>query len=234
MTDSPPDNLPDNPDAPALGEVDGVVDFTPAEESGEPKPPTPLLEEIAARFDGIGWDLSQGQEVVVVAPDSLLELAEWLRSEAHFDMCVDVTATDYLDHWDRSMGTWAGERSRYEVVVNLLDLGAPGRDPRRLRLRVPVDEDECRCPSLAFVWPLADPAEREVYDFFGIVFDGHPDLTRILMPDDWEGHPLRKDYDTSRIPVTFKGDEEKPSTTPIRFNVAKPARTQGGRSKADG
>jgi NADH-quinone oxidoreductase subunit C len=197
-----------SPDLPSLGEVDGVVDFTPEPPEGG-QPPTPLLADVLGRFPDLGFDLSLDQEVVLVGVDSLLELAEWLRAEQHFDMCVDVTAVDYLDHWDRPMGTWTGERTRFEVVVNLLDLGDEDRRPRRLRLRVPVDEEECRCPSLAFVWPLADPAEREVYDLYGIVFDGHPDLTRILMPDDWDGHPLRKDYGVARIPVTFRNDGER-------------------------
>lgn len=201
------------PDSPSLGEVDGMVDFADSEAESETAP-TPLLADVAGRFPDVGYEVSHEQEVVIVGVDTLLELAEWLRGDQHFDMCVDVTAVDYLDHWDRSMGTWPGERTRFEVVVNLLDLGLGGdggRRPRRLRLRVPVDEEECRCPSLAFVWPLADPAEREIYDLFGIVFDGHPDLTRILMPDDWEGHPLRKDYGVSRIPVTFRGDRERPA-----------------------
>lgn len=165
-----------------------------------PAPPDDLVSEICARVPGAGWEISCGQSVAICAPEHVEELCFWLRDERSFDMCVDVTAVDYLDHWDRSMGTWAGEPTRYEVVVNLLDLDTP----RRIRLRVPVDEDEPRCPTLSYVWASADAAEREAFDMYGIVFDGHPNLTRILMPDEWEGHPLRKDYAIGAIPVTFK------------------------------
>lgn len=165
-----------------------------------PAPDDELLAEICARVPEAGWDVSHDQSVVICAPEHVEELGFWLRDERSFDMCVDVTAVDYLDHWDRGMGTWAGEPTRYEVVVNLLDLDAP----RRLRLRVPVGEDDARCPTLSYVWASADAAEREAFDMYGIVFEGHPNLTRILMPDDWEGHPLRKDYAIGAIPVTFK------------------------------
>lgn len=169
--------------------------------SGAPPgvPDDALLAEISERIPDAGWAVSHGQTVAFVAPEHLEELGFWLRDERSFDMCVDVTAVDYLDHWDRAMGTWTGAPTRFEVVVNLLDLDAP----RRLRLRVPVDEDDPRCPTLSYVWASADAHEREVYDMYGIVFEGHPNLTRILMPDEWEGHPLRKDYDIGAIPVTF-------------------------------
>lgn len=175
------------------------------EPDGAVAPPRPvpgdeLLAEICTRVPEAGWDVSHGQSVVICAPEHLEELGFWLRDERSFDMCVDITAVDYLDHRDRAMGTWAGEPTRFEVVVNLLDLDSP----RRLRLRVPVDEDDPRCPTLSYVWASADAAEREAFDMYGIVFEGHPNLTRILMPDDWDGHPLRKDYAIGAIPVTFK------------------------------
>ena len=75
----------------------------------------------------------------------------------------------------------------------------------RLRLRVQVPADDCTVPSLYDIHPGAEAHERETFDLMGISFEGHPDLTRILMPEDWIGHPLRKDYDTGRIPVQFKG-----------------------------
>ncbi len=90
---------------------------------------------------------------------------------------------------------------RFEVVVQLLDIG----NRRRTRLRVQVPENDPVVDSMFDLHPGTEAHERETYDMFGISFDGHPDLTRILMPEDWEGHPLRKDYDIGRIPVQFKG-----------------------------
>jgi NADH-quinone oxidoreductase subunit C len=86
------------------------------------------------------------------------------------------------------------------VVVNLLSLS----QARRVRIRVQVPEDECVAPSLFDEYPGVEAMEREAYDLFGVVFEGHPDMTRILMPEDWEGHPLRKDYGVGRVPVQFK------------------------------
>ena len=96
----------------------------------------------------------------------------------------------------------AGER--FEVVLNLVNLDAR----ERLRIRVQVPADDPVLPSAYDLWPGTDAMEREAFDMFGIRFDGHPDLTRILMPEDWIGHPLRKDYDVGRIPVQFKGAPE--------------------------
>ena len=89
---------------------------------------------------------------------------------------------------------------RFEVVVNLLDM----RERRRIRLRVQVPEADAVVPTLFDVYPGTEAMEREVFDMFGVEFTDHPDLTRILMPEDWIGHPLRKDYDVGRIPVQFK------------------------------
>ena len=89
---------------------------------------------------------------------------------------------------------------RFEVVVNLLDI----RQRRRVRVRVQVPEGDAVLPTLFDLHPGTEAMEREVFDMFGVHFDGHPDLTRILMPEDWVGHPLRKDYEVGRIPVQFK------------------------------
>ena len=93
------------------------------------------------------------------------------------------------------------EPQRFEVVINLLDMA----HRRRTRLRVQVPEADPTVASLFEIYPGTEAMEREAYDMFGILFADHPDLTRILMPEDWEGHPLRKDYDVGRIPVQFKG-----------------------------
>ena len=116
-------------------------------------------------------------------------------------MCVDVTVVDHLLDGARYVVSGV-EPARFEVVANYLS------HPRNRRVRVicEVPAADPHVPSLTEVYPGADFPEREAFDLFGVVFDGHPELTRILMPDDWMGHPLRKDYPASRVPVTFKGD----------------------------
>jgi NADH-quinone oxidoreductase subunit C len=118
-----------------------------------------------------------------------------------YAMCIDLTAVDYLELPNRRLPDDAEPAQRFEVVVNLLDL----RNRRRLRLRVQVPEDDPTLPTLFDVHPGTEAMEREVFDMFGIEFTDHPDLTRILMPEDWVGHPLRKDDEVGRIPVQFKG-----------------------------
>jgi NADH-quinone oxidoreductase subunit C len=115
-------------------------------------------------------------------------------------MCSDLTATDYLTHSGRTLPEGV-DAERFEVVVNLTAIAT--RD--RIRVRVQVPESDPLIASLFDLWPGTEAMEREVFDMFGISFDGHPDLTRILMPEDWDGHPLRKDYSIGRIPVQFKG-----------------------------
>jgi NADH-quinone oxidoreductase subunit C len=106
---------------------------------------------------------------------------------------------DYLGHLDRQLPEGVAP-ARFEVVVNLLSHSLR----RRVRLRLPVGGEPPVVPSLFYVYPGTENMEREAYDLLGILFDGHPDLTRILMPQDWEGHPLRKDFSVGRVPVQFK------------------------------
>jgi NADH-quinone oxidoreductase subunit C len=126
-----------------------------------------------------------------------------LRGEG-FEMCVDLTAVDYLTHPGRNISPEVASQitlERFELVVNLLSLS----QRRRVRLRVQVSESDPVIDSAFDVYPGTEAMEREVFDMFGIKFNGHPDLTRILMPEDWQGHPLRKDYAQGNIPVQFKG-----------------------------
>jgi NADH-quinone oxidoreductase subunit C len=116
-----------------------------------------------------------------------------------FEMCVDVCAVDYLEHLDRALPDGV-EPTRFEVVANLLSLSKR----ERVRIRVQAGNDEPRVASLFHLYPGTEAMEREAFDLFGVLFDGHPDLTRILMPEDWEGHPLRKDYAVGKVPVQFK------------------------------
>ena len=132
---------------------------------------------------------SVGDQVIRVPAEDLARLAGAARARG-FEMCSDITVVDYLGI----------RRVRFEVVVNLLSL----QHNRRLRILVPVPEGDPEVPSLVPVYPGANFLEREAYDMFGIRFAGHPDLTRILMPDDWMGHPLRRDFDVGAVPVQFK------------------------------
>jgi NADH-quinone oxidoreductase subunit C len=164
----------------------------PAEEAG---PPTlydvPLAE-------------SRGQRVLHPGRDELVDLVRRLRDDEGFRVCIDVTAVDYVVYGaDRGLPPGV-EPERYEVVVGLLSHA--GRE--RLRLRVQVPADDPTCPSLFDVHPGTEALEREVFDMFGIEFTGHPDLTRILMPEDWDGFPLRKDHPAGGIPVQFKGVQD--------------------------
>ena len=144
--------------------------------------------------------MSAPQEVRHVARAEYLDTVKALADEG-YAMCIDLTAVDYLELPDRRLPDDAEAAQRFEVVLNLLDL----RNRRRLRLRVQVPEDDPTLPTLFDVHPGTEAMEREVFDMFGIEFTDHPDLTRILMPEDWVGHPLRKDFEVGRIPVQFKG-----------------------------
>lgn len=139
-----------------------------------------------------------GQRVLHPDRERYVEAVRALAADG-YTMCVDLTAVDYLEHPGRPLPDGVAAE-RFEVVVNLLDLA--GR--RRIRLRVQVPDSDPTLPTLFDLHPGTEAMEREVFDMFGITFDEHPDLTRILMPEDWQGHPLRKDYDVGAIPVQFK------------------------------
>jgi NADH-quinone oxidoreductase subunit C len=140
------------------------------------------------------------QQVLHPSREELVDLVRTLRDDEGFRVCVDVTAVDYLAY-EGVRQLPAGVEPQRFVVVGLLSHDAR----ERLRLRVQVPADDPTCPSLFDVHPGTEALEREVYDMYGIEFTGHPDLTRILMPEDWDGFPLRKDHPVGAIPVQFKG-----------------------------
>jgi len=151
-----------------------------------------------ALVHGAPSSLSRGQLVVHVDRETYLEVVTALRDDG-YTFCSDVTAVDYLLATDRPLPDGVTPQ-RFEVVVNLLHMA----EAKRVRVRAQLPEGEPTLPTLFELYPGTEAMEREAYDMFGIVFEGHPDLTRILMPDEWEGHPLRKDYPIGRIPVQFK------------------------------
>jgi NADH-quinone oxidoreductase subunit C len=142
---------------------------------------------------------SRGQAVIHPRRDQWVSVVDSLFADG-YRMCVDLTAVDYLNHMSRLLPEGIAPE-RFEVVANLLDIS----NRRRIRLRVQVPHDDAVMPSLFDRYPGTEAMEREVFDMFGISFQDHPDLTRILMPEDWVGHPLRKDYAVGSIPVQFKG-----------------------------
>ena len=169
------------------------IDAGEAETDEEPAPEPELLH-------GQPVTRSHGQVVLHPTIEEYLPLLHSLH-EAGYHSLLDLTGVDYLTHPGRSGLAPGVEPQRFEVVVSLIN----HRQRTRVRLRLQVPEDDPRLPTAFDLYPGTEAMERETFDMFGIVFDGHPDLTRILMPEDWVGHPLRKDYDVGRIPVQFKG-----------------------------
>jgi NADH-quinone oxidoreductase subunit C len=158
----------------------------PAKPAAPPPPkPVPLDNELVQRLKAHFGDaireatLDRKQAIVLVDVGRLREISQYCRNEEKFDMLTDLTAVD-----------WPKREQRFDIILNLYSF--PKNE--RLRLKAYAADGE-RVPSVCDVWPAANWLERECFDMFGIVFDGHPDLKRILMPDEWQGYPLRKDYD---------------------------------------
>jgi NADH-quinone oxidoreductase subunit C len=167
---------------------------------------------------------AHGETTLVVDPARLLEACAHLRDVERFAFLSDITPADYLGWGAHGVAGYIGTRDgrdlnapgaqglarlpepkpkRFSVSYHLLALEPPAR---RVRLQVWVDDGE-DLDSVVPVWPTADWHEREAFDMMGIAFRGHPNLVRILMPEDWEGHPLRKDYPVGGEPVRFSGEE---------------------------
>lgn len=151
-----------------------------------PKPgPVPLDNELVKRYKARFGDAikeateDRKQAILVVDKDKLLEIAQYIRDDETFSLLADLTAVD-----------WPKRERRFDVVLNLYSF----EKNERLRIKTHVGESE-KVASVSGIWPTANWLERECFDMFGIVFDGHPELKRILLPDEWQGYPLRKDYD---------------------------------------
>ena len=157
-----------------------------------PRPPAPpkegpvaLENEVVKRYKGRFGDaireawIDRKQAILVVAREQLVEIAIYSRDDEQFDWLSDLTAVD-----------WPKREKRFDIVLNMYSF----KKNERLRLKVYSAADES-VPSVQGVWTTANWMEREVYDMFGVVFEGHPELKRILLPDEWQGYPLRKDYD---------------------------------------
>jgi len=137
----------------------------------------PLLERNTGAVQGAKFD--REEMTIVIARGFLREACSLLKLDLGFTFLADVTAVD-----------WYPSEPRFEVVYHLLSM----KSKERLRLKVKLAGDDANVESVTGIWPAANFFEREVYDLFGVRFAGHPNLRRIMMPEDWEGHPLRKDY----------------------------------------
>lgn len=174
---------------------------------GTPRPYGGYFDEVydslEAAFPGLEDAIEKvvvdrGELTLHVKADRIVDVCRALRDGEglRFELCSSVSGVDYLGADDR----------RLHVVYHLTSMTYR----RRVRLEVAVTADDPRVPSVTQVYPTADWQERETYDFFGVIFEGHPNLTRILMPDDWEGFPQRKDYPLGGVPVEYKGAEIPP------------------------
>ena len=169
----------------------------------------------------------RGETTVVVETEMLVQAALHLRDDHGFNFLADLTPTDYLGwnerpvagYWGSSFGrdinrpgSWGLAKlpepkpKRFSVSYHLLRVASGAREAPRLRLQVWCEDGE-PVPSVVSVWPTADWHEREAWDLMGIRIEGHPKLERIIMEDDWEGHPLRKDYPLGGEPVRFSSAE---------------------------
>jgi len=142
--------------------------------------------------------VDRGEITFFIRRDALVDVVRQLRDDdkLRFEFCSSVSGVHYPHDTGREL----------HVVYHLLSMSYR----RRLRLEVTTPDDDRHIPSVVSVYPTADWQEREAWDFFGVIFDGHPALTRILMPDDWIGHPQRKDYPLGGIPVEYKGGTTPP------------------------
>lgn len=184
---SPKDPAVARPSGPAGAQAPPKPPPPPPKPVVKPEPwSSPLVEELQKRFPGaIGEALIfRAQPAITLQKEAIVGVAEFLKSEdgGAYVFLTDETAVDYPKR-----------DKRFEIVYHLYSF----KRNDRLRLKVLAGENE-KVPSVVGVWPVANWLEREIFDMFGILFEGHPDLKRILLPDGWTGHPLRKDYDILR------------------------------------
>ncbi|MGC8855679.1 MAG: NADH-quinone oxidoreductase subunit C [Anaerolineae bacterium] len=139
----------------------------------------PIIQALREKF-GVSLEEFRGEVHVFMPAAHIVEALKMLRDASQFELLSAMTAVDY----------WPQQTPRFHVIYQLTSLS----HNLSVQLRVPVDGADPRLPTVTGVYANANWREREIWDMFGIRFDGHPDLRRILMPPDWEGHPLRKDY----------------------------------------
>ena len=160
--------------------------------SRRPLPPPEVESRLRAQFgdDVLAFEDQRGHAVITVAPERYREMVRFLRDEPDFacDYCDFTSAVDFGDQG-------------LEVLTHLHSTV----HHHDVRMKVKLQKENPACPSISDLFPTANWLEREVFDFYGVIFDGHPDLRRIQMPEDWEGHPLRKDQPLAGVNTQYKG-----------------------------
>jgi NADH-quinone oxidoreductase subunit C len=194
---APPKAAPSEPPAPPAAPARGAPPAAKPAAAAPPKAPpkpvvkpepwaSPLVDELQKKFPGaiIEAVIFRNQPALIVAKDSVLAVGEFLKSEegGAYNFLTDETAVDYPKR-----------EKRFEVILQLYSF----QRNDRLRVKYNLGEGE-KAPSVTSLWAAANWLEREVYDMFGVQYEGHPDLRRILLPEEWVGYPLRKDYDILR------------------------------------
>jgi NADH-quinone oxidoreductase subunit C len=174
-----------------------------------------IQQRVLAAFPGLRTDLAFGELTVFVEPEQLLEVLAFSRDDDELScgLLADVGGV----HWpagehviDRQASTTGWPEHRVSREVGVIEVNYILRSVTRnhwFRIAAAAPDDGGSLPSVTGMWPGANFPEREIFDMFGLTFDGHPDLTRILMPDDWLGHPLRKDYPLGGVDTTYKNDK---------------------------
>jgi NADH-quinone oxidoreductase subunit C len=160
-------------------------------------PDDPILAGLAEPFPNVVFTsfepfVGPRQDTATVPREELIAFVDAVK-DAGFETFIDICSVDHLSR-----------DPRYDVVINLLSM----QHTKRLIVKVGVSGDDPTVRSISPIYAGANFYEREVWDLMGIVFEGHPDLTRIVLPDEWEGHPLRKDYSVGSVPVQFKGSNK--------------------------
>ncbi len=182
---SPESSQPDASGSSTAPSAAGASPSSPAKASAPAPLQIPLDNELSRRYrERFGAAILDGledrkQPILIVDAAQLLEIARYSRDEEKFDLLEDYTAVD-----------WPRREKRFDLVAQLYSFS----HNTRLRLKTPLGAEE-QPSTLVPIWPAANWLEREIFDLFGIAFLGHPNLKRILLPDEWQGHPLRKDYD---------------------------------------
>ena len=174
-------------------ETDEIVEETVA----RVLPDDPILAGLAEPFPNVSFTSFQPlagprQDTAVVSREEIVAFVQAV-SDAGFETFIDICSVDHLNR-----------DPRYDVIINLLSM----EHGQRLLIKVGVPGDDPTLSSITGIYAGANFYEREVWDLMGIAFEGHPDLTRIVLPDEWVGHPLRKDYSVGSVPVQFKGSHK--------------------------